>query len=195
MAVNKVIYGTTVLVDLTSDTVTPSTLMQGYTAHDASGSAITGTATTGGGSSWSLIHSSVLTGISTTSTGRATIAKIPLGSSAFTSSSILWVHVRDTAGARTGYFYGCDTTYVNSDAYTGASNVFNTCGYQVLRCDNQRIKTYGGSGYGVFGYAITSDGELSIASRYSPTYSMTIDGDYKVDVYMLTPPSSNWLFG
>ena len=42
--VNKVVYGTTVLVDLTSDTVTPSTLMEGYTAHDASGALITGTA-------------------------------------------------------------------------------------------------------------------------------------------------------
>ena len=34
-------------VDLSSDTVTPATLMQGYTAHDASGTAIVGTATGG----------------------------------------------------------------------------------------------------------------------------------------------------
>lgn len=45
--VNKVVYGTTVLVDLTADTVTASTLMQGYTAHDKSGALITGTATGG----------------------------------------------------------------------------------------------------------------------------------------------------
>jgi len=44
MAVNKVVYGTTVLVDLTEDTVTADTLMQGYTAHDKSGALITGTA-------------------------------------------------------------------------------------------------------------------------------------------------------
>lgn len=42
MAVNKVIYGTTVLVDLTADTVTAATLMQGYTAHAADGSTIVG---------------------------------------------------------------------------------------------------------------------------------------------------------
>lgn len=30
-------------VDLSSDTVTPDTLMQGYTAHDASGALIVGT--------------------------------------------------------------------------------------------------------------------------------------------------------
>lgn len=49
MAVNKVVYGTTVLVDLTGDTVTADKLMQGYTAHDKSGALITGTATGGGG--------------------------------------------------------------------------------------------------------------------------------------------------
>lgn len=47
MAINKVVLGTETLIDLTADTVTPSTLMQGYTAHDASGAAITGTATGG----------------------------------------------------------------------------------------------------------------------------------------------------
>lgn len=42
---NKVIYGTTVLVDLTADTVTKDTLKKGTTAHDASGEPITGTLT------------------------------------------------------------------------------------------------------------------------------------------------------
>lgn len=45
--INKVVLGSETLLDLTSDTVTPSTLMQGYTAHDASGAAIVGTATGG----------------------------------------------------------------------------------------------------------------------------------------------------
>lgn len=49
MAVNKVIYGTTVLVDLTEDTVTADKLLQGYTAHDKSGALITGTASATGG--------------------------------------------------------------------------------------------------------------------------------------------------
>ena len=43
MAVNKVVYGTTVLVDLTKDTVTSDKLMKGATAHDAAGEPITGT--------------------------------------------------------------------------------------------------------------------------------------------------------
>ena len=51
MAVNKVVYGTTVLVDLTEDTVTPDKLLKGSTAHDASGEPITGTLEAGSGGS------------------------------------------------------------------------------------------------------------------------------------------------
>ena len=43
MAVNKVVYGTTVLVDLTGDSVTPDKLAKGETAHNAAGEPITGT--------------------------------------------------------------------------------------------------------------------------------------------------------
>ena len=40
---NKVIFGDTVLIDLTADTVTPDKILAGFTAHDQSGAAITGT--------------------------------------------------------------------------------------------------------------------------------------------------------
>lgn len=42
---NKVIYGENVLIDLTSDSVTPADLAKGVTAHDKSGAQITGTST------------------------------------------------------------------------------------------------------------------------------------------------------
>lgn len=45
MAVNEVIYNGKTLIDLKSDTVTPETLAEGVTAHDASGNKITGIAT------------------------------------------------------------------------------------------------------------------------------------------------------
>lgn len=43
MAINKVIYDGTTLIDLTSDTVEADKLLTGYTAHDKSGETITGT--------------------------------------------------------------------------------------------------------------------------------------------------------
>ena len=42
MAYNKIIYGGNTLIDLTSDTITADKLAQGYTAHDRSGTSITG---------------------------------------------------------------------------------------------------------------------------------------------------------
>lgn len=43
--VSKVVYFGETLIDLTNDTVEPSKLLKGFTAHDKSGSPITGTST------------------------------------------------------------------------------------------------------------------------------------------------------
>ena len=40
--VNKVVFGNDTLIDLSSDTVYPGALLQGYTAHNASGAPING---------------------------------------------------------------------------------------------------------------------------------------------------------
>lgn len=45
MAISKVVFGNTILIDLTSDTITASDLAYGVTAHGADGSAITGSST------------------------------------------------------------------------------------------------------------------------------------------------------
>ena len=45
MAINKVVYGSQTLIDLTADTVTADQLAEGVTAHDKSGAQIAGTST------------------------------------------------------------------------------------------------------------------------------------------------------
>ena len=45
MAINKVVYGDQVLIDLTSDTVTADKLLSGFTAHGKDGSPIEGACT------------------------------------------------------------------------------------------------------------------------------------------------------
>lgn len=42
MAINQVIYGGRMLLDLTGDSVTPQTLLEGHTAHDKAGQVIAG---------------------------------------------------------------------------------------------------------------------------------------------------------
>lgn len=48
MAVNKVVFKTETLIDLTSDTAVASDVAEGKTFHDASGALVTGTASGGG---------------------------------------------------------------------------------------------------------------------------------------------------
>ena len=43
MAVNKVVYGTTVIIDISDSTVTPETLAEGVIAYNAIGERIVGT--------------------------------------------------------------------------------------------------------------------------------------------------------
>ena len=45
MAINKVEFGSTTLIDISNDTVTANTLLSGATAHDNSGTQITGSVT------------------------------------------------------------------------------------------------------------------------------------------------------
>ncbi len=45
MAYNKFVVNNTTLLDLTADTVAADKLVSGYTAHDKSGAAVTGTLT------------------------------------------------------------------------------------------------------------------------------------------------------
>lgn len=49
MAINKVVFGSKTLIDLTGDTVTPDTLAVGATAHDKTGAPIVGTMSSGSG--------------------------------------------------------------------------------------------------------------------------------------------------
>lgn len=42
MAISKVVFGGTTLIDLTADTVAAETLVNGTTAHKADGTAVTG---------------------------------------------------------------------------------------------------------------------------------------------------------
>lgn len=146
------------------------------------------------GSSWELITSQTLTGVSTTSTSAASAGTIALGSAAFTKDDIIWVHVRDTAGKRAGYFYGSDAIFVNANKANGSTSTFTAPGVTTIRYStSSQFASYTGA-YGVWGYSITSGGSLTVRKRYNSSYSLTVNGDYKVDVYKLTPPTGMTLF-
>lgn len=108
MGINKVQYGNTTLIDLTGDTVTPSVLMEGYTAHDRSGAVITGTATGGGTGAISVVD--------TTDTHGGTIRTITA------------VDISDTTAvasdvAQGKYFYTADGTKTEGTSTGGGGGL------------------------------------------------------------------------
>lgn len=101
---NKVIYGGTVLIDLTADTVTADKLAEGVTAHDKSGEIITGTNTYD----------------SDTSDDTAMVAEILAGKTAHARGSQLTGTMRNN-GAVTGEITTVDGEYTIPIGYHDGS--------------------------------------------------------------------------
>ena len=79
MAINKVVYGSTTLIDLTDSTLSdPSDLMSGVTAYDRTGTLLTGTGQSGG--------DYILTYDDTSSVGRAKVGSAKTGTPNYTPS-------------------------------------------------------------------------------------------------------------
>lgn len=184
--------GTARFTDVTPTTAIATDVANGKIFFKSDGTQDIGSASSG--SSWELIASQVLTNVSTTSTSNATAGTIALGSGAYTKDDIIWVHVRDTQGKRADYFYGSDAILINANKANGATSTFTAPGVTTIRCTTSNtFASYTGA-YGVWGYSITSAGLLTLRKRYNATYSLTVNSDYQVDVYKLTPPSGMTLF-
>ena len=157
------------------------------------GSLITGTASGGGGSNWTLLGSKELT-ISTTSTSNTNQGDITC-SGAFTKDDIIWVRVRDKAGKRAGYMYGTDTFFLNASKANGSTSTYSTKATEVIRYStSSQWACYVGN-YGVYAYSISSAGKILIYSRYNSANTLTINGTYLVEVYKLTLPTGKTIFG
>lgn len=172
-------------MDVTDDTVTASTLQTGYQATGADGQKVTGTSP---GSSWTLLTSKEFT-VNTSSTSATSVGTISVGSAAYTSDKIVYVKIRDKAGARTGYCSGSDTFFFNRLPASSLSTELQYAGRfaQSLRSGGEYYTYPGGTntGYGVYANTITSAGVISIYSRYNSNNSGTINGTFKAEVYTL----------
>lgn len=183
--------------DVTGTTATASDVASGKVFFASDGTQTTGTASGGGGSSsWTLVASTSYQ-VSTTSTSNATVATWETGdSSIWTSDKIVYVRIRDTAGKRAGYFYGSDNFFINhypANANTSSTSL-NLCIKYVCRYTSDSEYGQTTSAYGVWADYIYSDGRIRIRSRYNSTYSLTINGTYSVQVYLLAPPTNAPIF-
>ena len=113
----------------------------------------------------------------------------------WTDSKWVYVRIRDTAGKRAGYFYGSDQFFL---VYPTTSETTTIIGRFTLRYTSDETYTASSqastTGYGVYADMLYSNGTIRIRKRYNSTSSLTIDGTYKVEVYLLDPPTGAPIF-
>ena len=186
--------GTARFDDASITTATAADVASGKVFLAADGTITTGTASGGGGASpWTLIKEQEFEAVHT-STSYSTAATIACGSDILTKDKIVWVHIRDTAGARAGYFYGSDAFFINCYMANGSTGAFATPAILCIRYTAASAFMGTAGQYGVYGYSVSSNSIL-IRKRYNSSYSLTINGTYKASIYTLDLPSGLTLFG
>lgn len=137
--------------------------------------------------------------VSTSSTSASTVATWATGhSEIWTSSKWVYVRIRDTAGKQNGYYYGGDQFFFNIVPINGTTSTYiGTAMSLCIRYSASGFNTTGAStatSYGVYADRLYSNGDLRIRVRYSSANTTTINGTYKVEVYLLDPPTGAPIF-
>ena len=185
--------------DASITTATASDVLQGKLFLSADGTITEGTNSgggSGGDSAWTKVAEKNYTINTYVSTSATTHAMWETGHrELWTDSKWVYVRIRDTAGKRAGYFYGSDQFFL---VYPTTSETTTIIGRFTLRYTSD--ETYDAfsqtstTGYGVFADTLYSNGKIRIRKRYNRTSSLTIDGTYKVEVYLLDPPTGAPIF-
>jgi hypothetical protein len=172
MAVNKVIYGQNTLIDLTSDTVAARHLRSGYTAHDASGQAITGTLVQGeAGSTYQDENGFVVLDDEPGSS----VLSIPLS-----------VTSNGTYSASSGYAYTPVTVSVpGTAALLQSKTVTPTKATQVILPDNGEVNIY----------TITNKSTSTTVQQQSAPITVDLTNLVVGETYHITGYGSSSLFG
>ena len=107
--------GNATFTDVSDTTAIAADVGVGKYFYTAAGVRTEGTGS-GGSSSWTKIAETSYQ-VSTASTTVATVATWETGhSEIWTGNKIVYVRIRDTAGKRSGYFYGIDAFFMNFTA-------------------------------------------------------------------------------
>ena len=201
MAISKVIYkenasasGTT-WMDITDTTATANDVATSKVFYGADGIQTTGVLVP---SSYTLVDSMDVT-VSTTSTTATYQTAFFVDPDYWTSSAIIYVKIRDKAGARNGYFVGSDNWIINYQAANSATSSTQQAAKVIhRRASDGTYNSYAGgttTGYGLYvPYIEHYDDytQIDIYRRYNSTYSLTINGTYAVELYVLSyAPNGN----
>lgn len=148
-----------------------------------------------GGSNWELVGSGEFT-ISTTSTTDEAVGNVSISNlSSFGANDIIWVHIRDKAGKRNGYFYGSDHIFLNVTKANGSeSSITGFASVTIYVNSGGTYQVASGGTYGVKATQVSfANSNTTIKARYFSTYG-TINGTFKCDVYKLTSTNDMTMF-
>lgn len=188
MAINKVVFGEETLIDLTDTTATEQDVINGKSFYGKDGIKTLGTAS---GTSYKKLGETDIS-VNTTSTTNTNVGSINCGSEAYTKNKILYVRIRDKAGRRNGYCYGSDNYFINLNAGLDYTDTYSNASRFIHKTTSDgKYAIYmsaSASCYGVYAYSISSQGVLTIYTRYNANNTLTINGTYHVEVYTLDFP-------
>ena len=185
--------GTASFFDVSDTTATAADVAQGKDFYAADGTKTTGTASGGGGSSWELVWEQDFE-VSTTSTSAGIAGTIDLPQDIFSqihSDKLLVISIKDVAGTRNGHFYSSWSYWAaprlnNGTLTTGAWNVVSLPDgegtYPKISMGTASTQA------GVYAYSVSytsTSTRVTIRRKYNSTVSYTIDGTYRVRIYLL----------
>lgn len=175
-----------------SGTVTKAILAHPHGQEEYDGlSKVTVAAVVPTSSSYTLLGSHEFT-VNTSSTSAESVGTFTVPTTVWTKDRVIYVCIRDKAGKRAGYFYGTDNWFININVQTGSTSAFTSGVRYIRRYSTSSVfgqtQTSSNTGYGVYAYSISNAGTITIYSRYSSSYSLTINGTYVVEVYALDLP-------
>ena len=138
----------------------------------------------GGGSSFQLLHSEEINVIADVQNQIINVGDINIGQTPFQGNKLLYVCIRDKAGKRNGYYFGGEQIIVLPDGET-----YSTVVARILyRCNTYGTITSEANTYGIYCYSYNANGNLNFRARYNSTTSLTINGTFKIDIYLLSRP-------
>ena len=138
--------------------------------------------------------------VNTTSTTSINVGTFSTGdTSIWTSDKMVYVKIRHRNGRQNGYYFGSDCIFSinapgNNLTATESYLMYGTSYYQnsagnLINYNLQRVtESAAVQGYGVYATKVHSNGDIDIYARYSSAYTLTINGTFYVDVYLLDWP-------
>lgn len=164
-------------VDISDTTAVANDVAQGKYFYTADGTKTEGTSTGGSGGIVLLGTDEVTVSTTNTSVTTEKTCSIPIDSKV--AYGLILCLVQDKAGKRNNYFYSSITAMYGNNP---------TIRSWTERITNTGSKGVQASGYGVYASGKSYSGGIltaTISSRYSSTYSLTIDGTYSIKFYYI----------